>query len=766
MPRRRTGLRPPRLRLDLVFLAASLAFCAGGGPGVRAETASAAPDGDRLVRHVVALAGSIGPRKSGTDADRRAIEYVRSEMEAAGLRVELQDVSVLADADGERDVGSKNVIGRLDGDSVDTILLAAHHDSRSSSVPGANDDASGLAVLLEVARRTAARPRRFSYQFVSFCAEEAGLLGSNHYVRTANLGRLRAVVALEQLGQGDLVVAPVPGPAPSWAESALLHAAWVTGARGIAARPIWALVPRFVDLPFSSDHEPFLSRGVPAVLLTGTFPGWTYHTPEDRILRVRGKALVRAAAVVTELLKELEASPPPRGGSDRSLPFAAFGGGVVAPEIALHALELAALGVLALLMLRRLSSLASLRWLGETFRVLIVTAAAIAVGVSGPVASEALMERVHARRFPWMAHPSLHLSLALSLAVVTGWLGLKLFRRIKPTVDPGPYLAAALLLPALTIALCLQKGWPDLGALAAVPVLAFTTSLLFQRSARKLALGLAGALPLLMVMNAGDYRLAVDLAGFEIPLWALFCVLGVVVFPFVLFVAHVASFQDCLHSSVWWWLSGPWVGGTAFVLWIGLLAPACLLPAYDREHRQVVRLRQNVDLVEGKASVLIHSGDSLEGIVLGGLEGRSLHGPESDERLEIPLPPADRLSFETETTSGPGTVEGAVLCRTRLRLPRLADRLSYRFTSRAGFRIPDRGESLRHSYTYSEVTPQTDPARSFPVILQAGADLEIQVRAEFADDLLGIDPSGEARTFVHQGVVTASRRLLGPPTRH
>jgi len=210
-------------------------------------------------------------------------------MEAAGLRAELQEVPRLVDPDGERAVGSWNVVGRLEGDSPDTILVAAHHDTRSVLVPGANDDASGLAVLLEVARDTAARPRRMSYLFVSFCGEEEGLLGSTYFARTQDLRHLKAVVALELLGRGQLLAAPVPKPPPSWAQEALLQAAREAGVRDVAARPIWTLVPRLRGLSFSSDHEPFLERGIPAFLLSGIPPAWTYHTPRTASCRSAGR---------------------------------------------------------------------------------------------------------------------------------------------------------------------------------------------------------------------------------------------------------------------------------------------------------------------------------------------------------------------------------------------------------------------------------------------------------------------------------------------
>ncbi|PYS96260.1 MAG: hypothetical protein DMF50_05370 [Acidobacteria bacterium] len=244
-------------RLAVLVLLSACAF---------AGAAHAAPDGARPMRDVLELAATIGPRKSGTEGDRRAVEYVRREMEAAGLQVSLQEVATVPEADAERAVGSWNVLGRLEGTTPDLIVVAAHHDSRSVVVPGANDDASGLAVLLEVARATAARPRRTGYLFASFCAEEEGLIGSRFFARGADLSHVRAVIALELLGRGGILVGPVPKPPPPWAQEALLRAARETGARGVVTRPLWTLVPRFADLPYTADHESFLEQGIPAGL--------------------------------------------------------------------------------------------------------------------------------------------------------------------------------------------------------------------------------------------------------------------------------------------------------------------------------------------------------------------------------------------------------------------------------------------------------------------------------------------------------------------
>ena len=752
MPRRLPEDRSPLPRA--VALSAALL-------GAFAGVVRAAPDRDRLQQHLVHLAGVIGPRKTGSEADRRAAEYIKTEMEAAGLHVELQPVDRIEEPDGERKVGSWNVLGRLQGDRSDTILVAAHHDTRSSLVPGANDDASGLAVLLEVARETSARPRHLSYLFASFCGEEEGLLGSKAYAGRADLGTLRAVVAVELVGQGELLVGPVPRPPAAWAQRAFLRAARESGISGAAARPIWTIVPRFLDLPFSADHEPFLERGIPSMLLLGTYPAWVYHTPEDGVLRVRSQSLARAATLLDQLLRDFETAAPERGADDpHSLPWMLFGQGIVVPGALLRAFALLTLAAVLTLLLVRAGTAVSFRGLGLMLRVLIVGAACTAAGLSGLFAAQALMARIHKVRHPWSAHHGLHLAHAVALTFVTGWIALKIFRRIKPTVEPGAYLSAALILPVALMVAGLSRGYPELAALAAAPALAFLASLFVRNVGRKFALGLLGALPSALFMTPADYRAAIDLGGIDISSLLLFAAVFAVLLPFVLFVAHVASFHDCLHSRFWWWISGPVVGAAAFVLWFALAIAAGWLPAYDGRHPQVVRLRETIDLASRQARLMVHSNDSLEGVAFRGLGGRLIEGDGDTERIDLPFP-GERLAFTTAVSEAPEGEAMAVTCRTGLKAGRPTDRLSYLFTSRSGFKVPERDGVLRHGYNFTEIAPRLDPERTFRLLLPPGGDLQLRVRAEFADDLLDIAPSGGPRLFLHQATVLDDRHLFG-----
>ena len=720
----------------------------------------AEPDGTRALRHVIDLAQEIGPRAVGSEADRRAAEYVRDAMQDLGLDVTLQAVTRVEVDKGEYRIDCHNVVGRLSGKGPETIVVGAHHDSRSGVVPGANDNASGIAVMLEAARLAAARPRQTGYLFVSFCGEEDGLFGSRAFVARNDLSRIRAMIALELLGRGEILAGPAPAPPEYWAQRAVLEAARRSGVSEVAARPIWTLVPRLVPLDYSSDHEPFLQAGVPSLLLLGTYPAWTYHTAEDRVSGVTPVALERAARVLNRLLLDLEEAPPRRLNDPHHLSVTLLGRGMVIPTTGLQGMAILALLGSAILAVTRVRGVLSPRKIFDTARVLIVSASATGLGLSGLFASEALMEIIHGVRLPWSAHHELHVVQALAGTLVTGWMGLNLFRRIKPTIEPGPYLAGALLIPVAAVIAALTNGWPELSAPAAIAILAFLSSLMVASIGRKLALGLLGLSPLLLVMTLDDYRTVVDLGGIEISDRILFAVLGAVILPFVMFLAHVACFRDCLHSRVWWRLSGPWVGGPALAAWVVLGVAAALLPAYDSEHRRIVRANTVIDLGAHTATASLSSLDVLNGVrlenhILGREARRSRRAT-----LDIDYP-EDRFRFTARSETEMLDEEMAIRSTLRFSSPVGAHSLGYRFASESGFHVPGRGPALRHRYSFTEMTPPADSERTILLLLPPGGDLDVEMVATFREDLFDLDPIGRGRVFVHQSRVVDSVRLIG-----
>jgi Zn-dependent M28 family amino/carboxypeptidase len=199
----------------------------------------------------------------------------------------------------------ENVLATLVGEHValPPLLLGAHYDTVTGS-PGADDNASALAVLIEVAGRVSRLPLQRSVQFVAFCLEEEDLLGSRAYAADLIAGgqSLAGAVILECVGyaseiEGSQTIPPgLPIEVPTKgnflavignAHSQVLTAS-VTGALAKRLPVVPLIVPGNGEaLPDTrrSDHTAFWEQGFPAVMLTDTadFRNPHYHRPSDTI---------------------------------------------------------------------------------------------------------------------------------------------------------------------------------------------------------------------------------------------------------------------------------------------------------------------------------------------------------------------------------------------------------------------------------------------------------------------------------------------------
>jgi aminopeptidase YwaD len=181
-----------------------------------------------------------------------------------------------------------NVVARWPREAGRTILLGAHYDSVPVG-PGANDNASGVAVVLELARVLAARGLGEQVVVVAFAGEEQGLIGSRAYVdrlSPAERDRIAAMLNLDMVGQGkELRIASGGG---AQAERYAKLAAEIAAANGIPARTATAGA--------DSDHWPFAEQGIPVLFFdTGIDP--YYHTSEDTIDKLE-PATVKSSGLV------------------------------------------------------------------------------------------------------------------------------------------------------------------------------------------------------------------------------------------------------------------------------------------------------------------------------------------------------------------------------------------------------------------------------------------------------------------------------------
>lgn len=198
-----------------------------------------------------------------------------------------------------------NVLGYLPGSDPDAhdrvIVVGAHRDhfGRQAGLlfPGADDNASGTAVMLEVARALAAlTPPRRSVLFVSFSGEEQGLLGSKLYVAQPAfpLDHTLAMVNIDHagIGNGRLTVG-VTGVDKSLAQQA-------AAAAGLADH-----VDVFGFFP-GGDHVPFKEANVPTMTVVSGGPHPHFHQPTDTIETIRPEILQAVATYVYTIVRQLE----------------------------------------------------------------------------------------------------------------------------------------------------------------------------------------------------------------------------------------------------------------------------------------------------------------------------------------------------------------------------------------------------------------------------------------------------------------------------
>lgn len=253
---------------------------------------------EAVMAHIRALA-DIGPRPGGSDGEALAASWIEKQGTAMGYRVVRQPVPLAA---GE----SANVIllpsdAAFDPAEDRHLIVGAHYDSVPGS-PGANDNASGVAVMLEIGRILGASPARLPVVLVAFGAEEGGprdprIAGSLRYVDRMSPGERRnalAMINLDMIGHGDTLLSTLRVNMKRGLHRRLLEQA---GRLGVPAREHFT--------PQISDSVPFASQGIEtAWLWTGVEP--SYHSPLDTPERITPESLDRAGRLTLAVIRSFD----------------------------------------------------------------------------------------------------------------------------------------------------------------------------------------------------------------------------------------------------------------------------------------------------------------------------------------------------------------------------------------------------------------------------------------------------------------------------
>ena len=245
-------------------------------------------DGQRALADVD-FQTSLGPRTVGSVAHSQTIEWIRAELKDAGWQSEIQNTEMLGHP-------IQNIIAYRTN-IAPKIILGAHYDSRlfadndpdpakrNQPVPGANDGASGVAVLLELARTL---PKQTPAVWLVFLdAEDNGringwdwILGSRAFVQQ-NAIKPEAVVIVDMIGDSDLNIYMENN-----SDAALSKEIWGQASQ-LGYNQAFIPIPKYTIL---DDHVPFLDAGIPAVdIIDIDYPYW--HTTADTADKVSAKSL-------------------------------------------------------------------------------------------------------------------------------------------------------------------------------------------------------------------------------------------------------------------------------------------------------------------------------------------------------------------------------------------------------------------------------------------------------------------------------------------
>ncbi|MBW3576415.1 MAG: M28 family peptidase [Actinobacteria bacterium] len=238
---------------------------------------------------------ALGPRPAGSPADSQARQLIADRLGGAGWSVveepfPLPQGGVTANVVAWRD---------LDPRGGAHVVVGGHHDTVAGS-PGANDNASGVGVLLAVARELADEETGVPVVLVAFGAEEyqpseprQHHLGSDRYA-AGHADRVVAALSVDMVGNGDVTCICWSDVGPATLAQRLQHVAAETGLTGYEVQTRGDI----------SDHGPFARRRVPAALLW-TFLDEVYHSPRDTPEHLRPTDLRRAGDLTLSFLRSL-----------------------------------------------------------------------------------------------------------------------------------------------------------------------------------------------------------------------------------------------------------------------------------------------------------------------------------------------------------------------------------------------------------------------------------------------------------------------------
>jgi hypothetical protein len=303
-----------RVALAVALALVVVALFALGRPGTpKLNDKPVSFDGQRAAADMRSIATQFPQRVAGSDADNRAGIWLVDQFDQLGLETHVQGFPATV---GGKDVAMQNVWAIVKGAGPGTILVIANRDTPPLATQGANDNASGVAALLELARASAATAHDRSVIFLATTGDALGALGARKFLEEYGAAddliaviALREIATQERSGIGLDGWSTTPKAAPPWlwllsAPAARVYANDRALLPGVVGQIIHLAAPTS-----SGSQGPFVDKGIPGITITAD--GADVAAQNDILDNVSNETLTKVGSAVQSMILTIDSSSLP-----------------------------------------------------------------------------------------------------------------------------------------------------------------------------------------------------------------------------------------------------------------------------------------------------------------------------------------------------------------------------------------------------------------------------------------------------------------------
>jgi len=627
-----------------------------GAVVLQAQEAEFSQENAAAVHQVLSV--EIGPRPMGSPAEQRALRFAVEKFHAYGC-----DTAYLLPMHrtSRANTSSGVAVGIKRGATKRTIVIGGHIDSSGPEVPGADDNASGSAVVIELARVFGQRSMESTLVFACFGGEEQGLEGSRFFV--GNFPDIDSVVLMLNIDMANgLGILDVDGDAqgisaPSWLVCAAFDEAQNLARAGRPGYENLRYPTHFFTLNYlgygssGSDHEPFLLAGIPAIDFS-TDVNRPIHTPQDRIENFDPRGLKRSGDLVVRLVERFDAGVPNKDLQQYWL-YVIGGVRIFVPYgfIDLFLILTGLCTVIAFVIVRKKRIIPlDVRW--SAWKLMLYTV----IVVASAWLSSDVIGFLKGVRYPWISDLTLYYWHAGIFAALGLWVSLQLTRKFPLSLSSYVYYKRAVVILVGLIVLARMAG-PELALYPASTLFLITIALLLRNKLLKILLAVVSPWGMLrLIFSEWDHLVfrSVAASGVEITttFFGLLYNIGMILFSslyvYPLVLGLFAVYRDAkISPSLATFYRSRGVGLSLTAL--GVISTIYLVfrPSFSDLWQRTVYVEHTYpDSLNAPSFAILRSNDYLDGVRIKQpygdtlISGRITHAriPVLDSDLWLPLP--------------------------------------------------------------------------------------------------------------------------------